>query len=45
MVEHLAKDGTDVRAIPFETYANSRNQLLHKFTTFTKEALEREAKK
>lgn len=45
VVEHLAKDGTDVRAIPFETYANSRNQLLHKFTTFTKEALEREAKK
>ncbi|NWG38208.1 DUF5655 domain-containing protein [Nitrososphaera sp.] len=45
VVEHLAKDGTDVRAIPFETYANSRNQLLHKFTTFTREALEQEAKK
>ncbi len=45
VVEHLAKDGTDVRAIPFETYANSRKQLLHKFTTFTREALEQEAKK
>lgn len=45
VVEHLAKDGTDVRAIPFETYANSRQQLLHKFTTFTREALEKEAKK
>lgn len=45
VVEHLAKDGTDVRAIPFETYTNSRNQPIHKFTTFTKEALEQEAKK
>ena len=45
VVEHLAKDGTDVRAIPFETYTNSRNQLLHKFTTFTREALVQEAKK
>ncbi|MBI2938375.1 MAG: hypothetical protein HYY22_09220 [Thaumarchaeota archaeon] len=45
VVEHLAKDGTDVRAIPFETYANSRNQFVHKFTTFTREALEQEAKK
>src|SRR5574338_881164 len=45
VVEHLAKDRTDVRAIPFETYANSRNQFLHKFTTFTRETLEKEAKK
>lgn len=45
VVEHLAKDGTDVRAIPFETYTNSRNQFLHKFTTFTRETLEKEAKK
>ncbi|TBR08559.1 MAG: hypothetical protein EPO62_06675 [Candidatus Nitrosotenuis sp.] len=45
VVEYLAKDGTDVRAIPFETYTNGRNQLLHKFTTFTKETLEKEAKK
>ncbi len=45
VVGYLAKDGTDVRAIPFETYTNSRNQSLHKFTTFTKETLEKEAKK
>lgn len=45
VVEHLAKDGTDVRAIPFETYMNSRNQSIHKFTTFTRETLEKEAKK
>lgn len=45
VVEHLAKDGTDVRAIPFETFVNSRNQFIHKFTTFTREALEQEAKK
>lgn len=45
VVEHLAKDGTDVKAIPFETYVNSQNQFMHKFTTFTREALEREAKK
>lgn len=45
VVEHLADDGTDVRAIPFETYSNSRNQLIHKFTTFTREALKQEAKK
>jgi predicted transport protein len=45
VVEYLAKDGTDVRAIPFETYTNSRNQSLHKFTTFTRETLQKEAKK
>lgn len=45
VVGYLAKDGTDVRAIPFETYTNSKNQFLHKFTTFTRETLEKEAKK
>ena len=45
VVEYLSKDGTDVRAIPFETYVNSRKQFIHKFTTFTRDALEREAKK
>ena len=44
VVELLAKDGTDVKAIPFETYASS-NRFVHKFTTFTRETLEEEAKK
>lgn len=45
VVEEVGRDGTDVRAIPFETYTNSRNQFVHKFTKFTKEALEKESKK
>ena len=44
VVELLAKDGTDVKAIPFETYVSS-NRFVHKFTTFTRETLEKEAKK
>lgn len=45
VMENLSHDETDVRAIPFESFVNSKNKLLHKFTTFTKETLEREAKK
>lgn len=45
VVEDLERDGTDVRAIPFETYANSRNQFIHKFTKFTRDGLERESRK
>lgn len=41
----LSQDGTEVLAIPFETYINSRNDHIHKFTTFTKDALERESRK
>lgn len=44
IVELLAKDGTDVKAIPFETFASS-NRFVHKFNIFTRETLEREAKK
>ncbi len=45
VVNCLSKDGTKVIAIPFETYINSENNSLHRFTTFTKEALEEESKK
>lgn len=45
VVNVLSQDGTEVLAIPFETYADSKGNYLHKFTTFTKEALEKEAKK
>lgn len=41
----LAQDGTEVLAIPFETYVDSKNNHIHKFTTFTKDALDKESKK
>lgn len=45
IVNILSQDGTEVIAIPFETYVNSKNGHIYKFTAFTKEALERESKK
>lgn len=45
IVNVLSQDGMEVIAIPFETYVDAGNNYLYKFTTFTKEALEKEAKK
>ncbi len=45
VVNMLSQDGTEVIAVPFETFVDSRNNYIHKFTTFTKEALENESKK
>ncbi len=45
IVNVLSQDGTEVIAVPFETYVDSKKNYIHKFTTFTKDALERESKK
>lgn len=45
IVNVLSQDGTEVVAVPFETYVNSNKGYLYRFTTFTREALEKEAKK
>jgi predicted transport protein len=44
-VNSLSVQGFNVTAVPFETYICQDKSILHKFTTFTKEALEQEAKK
>lgn len=45
IVNVLSQDGMEVIAVPFETYVDANNNFLYRFTTFTKEALEKEAKK
>jgi len=45
LVNVLSRDGTDVLAIPFEMYTDQNNNKIFKFTTFTKDALEKESKK
>lgn len=45
IVSILSQDGTDVLVIPFETYTDSKNNRIHKFTTFTRESLEKESRK
>lgn len=45
VVKSLSAKGIEVTAIPFETYIGPDKSILHKFTTFTEEALEKEAKK
>lgn len=45
VINVLSQDGMEVLTIPFETYVDSKNNYIHKFTTFTKEALEKESKK
>lgn len=45
IVSALSQDGTEVIAIPFETYVDPENNYIHKFRSFTKDALERESKK
>lgn len=45
IVNVLSHEGAEVVEIPFETYTDSKNNFIHKFTTFTKQALENESKK
>lgn len=45
IVNILSQDGTEVIAIPFEMYVDSKNNHVYKFKPFTKDALERESKK
>jgi predicted transport protein len=45
VVDDQSQEGREVIAVPFETYIDSKNNYLYKFTTLTREALEKEAKK
>lgn len=45
VVDDQSRGGREVIAVPFETYIDSKNNHLYKFTTLTREALEEEAKK